>query len=196
MAQATARAAALPNVQCRVADAMDLSAFADASVEAITCCYGLMFPADKARALSELYRVLKPGGTLVATYWKELDVVELGRAVMGAVMGTSPPPLPAHANPLALREDGALDALATAAGFRVTSSVTSDYPFDMGTDEETQFKMSTLLFKAQLATLEAEPQPKARAAYAASRDRFTQRDAASGSTVVPNNVFVMTTLVK
>ena len=196
VAQATARAAAVPNVQCRVADATDLSAFPDDSVDAVTCCYGLMFPADKARALAEIHRVLKPGGTCVATYWKELDVVELGRAVMGAVMGTAPPPLPPHANPLSLRDAGALDALATGAGFSVKASVTSDYPFDLGTDEDTQFKMATLLFKAQLATLEAEPQPKARAAFAASRERFTQRDAVSGATVVPNNVFVMTTLVK
>jgi SAM-dependent methyltransferase len=90
VAQATARAAAVPNVQCRVADATDLSAFPDASVDAVTCCYGLMFPADKARALAEIHRVLKPGGTCVATYWKELDVVNLGRAVMGAVMGAPP----------------------------------------------------------------------------------------------------------
>jgi SAM-dependent methyltransferase len=196
VAQATARSAALPNMQCRVADAMDLSAFADASVDAVTCCYGLMFPSDKPRALAEILRVLKPGGTLVATYWTALDVVELGRAVMGAVMGAPPPPPPPHANPLSLREAGALDALATGAGFRVAASVTSDYPFDLGTDEDMQFKMSTLLFKAQLSALEAEPHPKARAAFAANRERFTQRDAATGATVVPNNVFVMTTLVK
>ena len=183
-------------MQCRVADAMDLSAFADASVDAVTCCYGLMFPSDKARALAEIHRVLKPGGTLVVTYWTQLDVVNLGRAVMGAVMGAPPPPPPPHANPLSLREPGEFDALASAAGFWVKASVTSDYPFDMGTDEDTQFKMATLLFKAQLLALEPEPHPKARAAFAANKERFTQRDAASGAMVVPNNVFVMTTLVK
>ena len=35
----------------------------------VTCCYGYMFPTEKETALAETLRVLKPGGTLVATTW-------------------------------------------------------------------------------------------------------------------------------
>ena len=50
----------------------DLNEWEDASVDVVVCCYGIMFPADKVKALSEVHRVLKPGGKLIATYWLEL----------------------------------------------------------------------------------------------------------------------------
>ena len=196
-AQARAHAAALPNVRCLVADMTDLSAFAVGSVDAITCCYGLMFPADKAKALAELHRVLKPGGALVATHWRQLDLVQLGRHVMGAALGLdSPVPLPSHADPLALREPGALDALATGAGFTVREAVESCYPFDLGQDADEQFAMATLLFKKQLDGLDAPAHGRARAAFVDKVHTFAARSEEGAPLLVPGNVFVMTTLVK
>ena len=46
----------------------------DASYDVVTCCYGYMFPTEKETALAETLRVLKPGGTLVATTWDILSV--------------------------------------------------------------------------------------------------------------------------
>ena len=46
---ASSKSRDLSNFQCRVADLQDLSAWADGSIDVITCCYGFMFPADKVR---------------------------------------------------------------------------------------------------------------------------------------------------
>ena len=197
---ASSKASTLPNCQCRVADGQDLSAWADGSVDVVTCCYGYMFPSDKVKALSEAYRVLKPGGTLIATSWSQLEVTKLAAAIMGGVLGGPPPPPLDHMNPLSLKNPGDFDALAAAAGFDVAAAaaatVSSEYPFDFGTDEDMQFKMSTLVFKAKLDALDPAPHPKARAAFAAHKDEYFKLDPLSGSMVVHNNVFVMATLVK
>ncbi len=43
--------------------------FADATFDALTSTYGVMFAGDQAKAASELARVLKPGGRMVLTTW-------------------------------------------------------------------------------------------------------------------------------
>ena len=53
----------LTNMTAQLADAQDLSAFADNSIDVVTCCYGYMFPEDKEKALKETLRVLKPNGS-------------------------------------------------------------------------------------------------------------------------------------
>lgn len=67
----------LTGVEYRQADACDLP-FGDAEFDAVVCQYGFMFFPDKARALSEMTRVLKPGGRVVFNVW---DNVEENRAI-------------------------------------------------------------------------------------------------------------------
>ena len=45
--------------------------FADGSFDVVLCGFGIMFFPDQNRALSEFRRVLKPGGTLAVSTWKE-----------------------------------------------------------------------------------------------------------------------------
>ena len=195
---ASSKASTLPNCQCRVADGQDLSAWADGSVDVVTCCYGYMFPSDKVKALSEAYRVLKPGGTLLATYWVQLEITKIAAAIMGGVLGGPPPPPLDHMNPLSLKNPGDFDAIAGEAGFNMATAtaVSSEYPFDFGTDEDMQFKMSTLVFREKLDALDPAPHPKARAAFAACKGDYFKLDPLSGSMVVHNNEFIMATLVK
>ena len=196
-AQKRATALSLSNVTCVVADMTDLSAFQSDSIDIVTCCYGVMFPADKRKALSEMHRVLKPGGHVVATYWEQLDLVELGRVVMGGALGLDHAvPLPPDADPLSLREPGAFAALATDAGFTVKEEVKSQYPFVLGDDESEQFAMAMLLFKSKLDALDAAAHDKAHASFAKNIGTFASRSEGEGPLQVPNNVFVMTTLVK
>ena len=76
-------------------------------------------------------------------------------------------------------------------------SVQSDYSFDMGADDEYQFKCATLVLRDKLAELDPAPHPKARAAFEACKSRYLLPDpAGSASLVVQGNVFVMATLVK
>ena len=50
-----------------------------------------MFPTEKETALAETLRVLKPGGTLVATTWDILYMMPLARDVMTDILGKEPP---------------------------------------------------------------------------------------------------------
>ena len=198
VSQAAGKAAGMGNLTAQVADSQDLSAFADDSVDVVTCCYGFMFPAEKVKALAEARRVLKPGGMLIATYWTRMRLLQLAGAIMGGALGGPAPPPPANMNPLSLREAGAFDALCAEAGFAAPPvSVTSEYPFDMGADAEFQFKCATLVFREKLEAVDPAPHPKARAAFEACKGSFLERDPEGGEgMVVTGNEFVMATLVK
>lgn len=65
LAQARDRA---PDAEFVEADAQNLPFDAD-SFEAVTCTFGLMHVPDQPRALSEIARVLRPGGRFVMTAW-------------------------------------------------------------------------------------------------------------------------------
>ncbi len=58
-------------LELRTADAQVLP-FADASFDVYVCQYGVMFFPDKALALREAKRVLKPGGLLLFNVWRPM----------------------------------------------------------------------------------------------------------------------------
>ena len=59
-------------VDWRTADAQQLP-FADATFDAVTMQFGMMFVPDKERALGEARRVLAPGGRFVFNVWDAFD---------------------------------------------------------------------------------------------------------------------------
>jgi ubiquinone/menaquinone biosynthesis C-methylase UbiE len=67
-----AREQGLTNVTCQQADAQSLP-FPDQCFDVVTCRFGIMYVPDAARALSEIRRVLKPGGRAVFTVWATPD---------------------------------------------------------------------------------------------------------------------------
>ncbi|MEM0948887.1 MAG: methyltransferase domain-containing protein [Pseudomonadota bacterium] len=60
--------ARLPEVDFIEADAQSLPFPAD-SFDAVTCTFGIMHIPDQPKALSEVARILKPGGTFTMTAW-------------------------------------------------------------------------------------------------------------------------------
>jgi ubiquinone/menaquinone biosynthesis C-methylase UbiE len=62
----------LPGIEWGQADAQAL-AFDDNYFDCVICQFGLMFVPDKARALAEAYRVLRPGGHLLLNTWDQLE---------------------------------------------------------------------------------------------------------------------------
>ena len=191
VASAASATADLPNVSARVADAQALDGFGDGTVDVVTCCYGYMFPTDKAAALAETLRVLKPGGLLVATTWDRVDMLKISRDIMTAVLGTPPPPPPL--NPMSLSEEGLFKSLVEDAGFRDVVQTTSTYPFDFGPDKDFQFTVGTILLREKLDELDAWK--TAETAFWANIDQYTATDTA-GNMIMPENTFRLTTATK
>jgi SAM-dependent methyltransferase len=72
---AVARSLPVPRgatVEWRQADAAALP-FADQAFEVVFCQLGLQFFADRAAALREMLRVLRPGGRVVVMVWRAID---------------------------------------------------------------------------------------------------------------------------
>jgi SAM-dependent methyltransferase len=91
----------------------------DAAFDVVVCREGLMFAVDPARALTEIHRVLRPGGRLALSVWGPREanpwlgvVVDAVAAVIGMVV--PPPGMP---GPFALADQTELASLLVAAGF-------------------------------------------------------------------------------
>ncbi len=83
------------NVHARVMDGQALG-FDDGQFDAAFCMFGLMFFADPRRGLSELVRVLAPGGRAVVATWAHPERSPMMQQIVGALTaalpGLSPPP--------------------------------------------------------------------------------------------------------
>jgi SAM-dependent methyltransferase len=79
----------------REGDAQSLP-WPDASFDAGFSMFGLMFFPDRARGLTELHRVLVPGGRAVVSSWQPMSLVPpiatVAAALAELVPGTPPPP--------------------------------------------------------------------------------------------------------
>jgi SAM-dependent methyltransferase len=76
-------------VQWRQADAMQLP-FPAGSFDAVVCQFGAMFFPDKARAFSEIRRVLRPGGAFIFNVWDRLADNEFADTVTTALASIFP----------------------------------------------------------------------------------------------------------
>jgi enediyne biosynthesis protein CalE5 len=114
-----ARAAGLDTVEFHEMDAEHLR-FEDASFDAVTCCFGLMFCPDPPRAVSEMRRVLKPGGRFAIAVWDDLPkspfFVNAGGSV-ARVLG-APPPDPSAPSAFRLSPPGELASALRAGGLK------------------------------------------------------------------------------
>jgi SAM-dependent methyltransferase len=117
LAEAQLRVPADPRLRWQAADAQALP-LGDATVDVVACQFGLMFVPDKPRALREIRRVLRPGGTLLLSTWDGLPrnpASALLHALACAELPADPPVF--MLTPFSMPDPVALCALLVDAGF-------------------------------------------------------------------------------
>jgi len=97
LAQAKAVSRKLKNMEFRVADMLDLG-YPDASFDAVVCVFGIFFVPDMLAAVSELWRMVKPGGKLAITTWGP-DLFEPASSAFWDAIGNARPDLQRSFNP-------------------------------------------------------------------------------------------------
>ena len=144
---------------------MDMHAIAlpDASVDAVTCGFALMFSPEPARVLAEIRRVLKPGGRFAIVVWDEPAKNAFFTTMFGAIAKFVEPP--AGGGPFKLAAPGLLAGLLRDAGFADVAvepvPVTMDYDsadqhFAMNRDMAAPLqRLAAALAPADLARLRA-----------------------------------------
>src|SRR5262245_22671536 len=134
-----ARAAGVTNVEVREADMHDLRGIADASVDAVTLGFALMFSPDPVRVMKEIKRVLVPGGRVALCVWDEPAKNPFFTTMFGAIAEVAPPQPPPSADapgPFKLAPPGALEGVLRDAGFRDVATAPVSFMFDFDSVEQ------------------------------------------------------------
>jgi ubiquinone/menaquinone biosynthesis C-methylase UbiE len=181
--KAKALAVDIPNMEAKIADMQHLVDFHDGEFDVVSCSYGYMFPPDKEKAVQETFRVLKPGGILVATTWNSVPHFDLMGDLSEQIFGDQKPPA---INPLSLSEPGLFEGMLGTAGFVDIHGEASIYPFNMGSDPEFQFLAIALPILEQLE--EHDAMDKARDIFSRLKGKHAKIDS-DGNMIFAKNEF-------
>jgi ubiquinone/menaquinone biosynthesis C-methylase UbiE len=123
LAYAQTKATIGPGVEWRQADATELP-FESASFDAVVNQFGLMFFPDKAKALREAFRVLRPGGQCLVSVWDSFErnpTVRITHETVAAMFPANPPQF--YAVPVSLADCVRVSTWLTEAGFEQVAPI-------------------------------------------------------------------------
>jgi ubiquinone/menaquinone biosynthesis C-methylase UbiE len=124
-------------IEYRLSPAVPLPAAAE-EFDAVLCQQGLQFFPDRAAALQQMHRVLKPSGRAAIAVWAELKRNEIYAAFHAALHATAPAELAELITaPFSWPSGAALTKAAEEAGFRQVRLITRSLPlvFEGGVEQ-------------------------------------------------------------
>ena len=168
-----AKEAGVSNVSTMDLDLLDLSPIATSSQHVVTVSLGLHILGDGAStSVEEIYRVLEPGGVMLATVWEDMPHLPVLEDAMTELIG-APPPMPF--DPLGFNSAVA-NPILTAAGFDLGGAAAAHHdqvlniPMAFGNvDDERTWKLGLIMYLPLLmerAGSDPEIYDKAQAAFA------------------------------
>jgi ubiquinone/menaquinone biosynthesis C-methylase UbiE len=111
----------LTTITMRVMDAQQLD-LEDATFDAVICRLGLMLLPHPQQALSEIHRVLKPGGNLATLVWSSPEHNPLWSLPLGILSKYASGASSTGPNPFALSDPSVFEHELTEAGFHMVSA--------------------------------------------------------------------------
>lgn len=179
-AAAEARSAGLSNVTTKEMDGERLD-LADGSFDAVISRVGLIYFPDRAGALAEVRRVLRPGGRVATIAYSTPDrngFFSIPVSIIRRIAGL-PAPAPGLPGPFSLAADGALRAAFEEAGFTDVVVTAVDAPLRLPSATEcVRFERES--FGALHAMLAGLEKPEQAAAWAEIERELEQFDGPSG----------------
>ena len=178
------------NVRIHPADAEDLG-LDDATFDAAVCRLGLMFLPDPLAGLTEIHRVLKPGGRFCGMVFAGPDMNPCLRILMSTAMrhaGLAPRDPYQPGGLVSLGKPGLMDDLMQRAGFRSVATTRMEVAFTLPTtaDYLAFIRDSAGPILQILAPLDDATRAAAWADMAAQLDAYQAQDGWSG----PNTVLL------
>tara|TARA_B100001758_G_scaffold236196_1_gene237022 strand:+ start:438 stop:1310 length:873 start_codon:yes stop_codon:yes gene_type:complete len=151
----------LNNVECMMLDMQDLRTIGDGSVDLVISSQSYQFCPDKLLALRETFRVMKPGGLLLANVWEQFDMMTICSGLMQAVTGQEPDAsaAPSPVGPLGLADPALFDSLLKDTGFEFAEghNTSGSYRANLGNlSGEQAFKMSAMPICSKLSDFETD----------------------------------------